>query len=145
MLTRKNNRRFLPDKLSKDLLKNKFFTSESLVKLVQSYRKKRRKSTFFSYHCVNISLNFLLLQGIQLHKSGIYVNLIRCFYDPVFFARLFKSLKTTSAHEQFGAMPFGTLRQAAHHHQAKPVSDSTEFDRMNRKRKIQRQLLWEQI
>ena len=64
MLTGKNKRRFRPHKLSKDLLKNEFFTSESLVKLVQSYRKKTRKSTFFSYHYVNIRLNFLLLQRI---------------------------------------------------------------------------------
>ena len=63
----------MPDKLSKDLLKNKFFTSESLVKLEQSYRKKMRKATFFSYHYLNIRLNFLLLQRIKHHKSGIYV------------------------------------------------------------------------
>ena len=72
MLTGKNKGRFRPHKLSKDLLKNKFFTSESLVKLVQSYRKKTRKSTFFSYHYVNIRLNFLLLQRIiQLPQSEI--------------------------------------------------------------------------
>ena len=72
MLTGKNNRRFWLHKLSKDLLKNEFFTSESLVKLVQSYGKKTRKSVFFSYHCVNIRLNFVLLQRIiQLRQSEI--------------------------------------------------------------------------
>ena len=93
MLTGKNNSRFMLPKLSKDLLKNKFFTSESLAKLGQSYRKKTRKSAFFCYLCVNIRLNFSLLPGSTAQSSV----LCNCFYGNGFFARLCKSLKTTSA------------------------------------------------
>ena len=106
MLTGKNKGVDLfPTGFTSDLLtKSLFFTSKSLVKPVRSYRKKRRKSTFFCYLYVNIRLNFLLLHRIKLHKSGIYVNLIRCVYAPVFFVRLSKSSKTTSANAQFYEM-----------------------------------------
>jgi len=49
----------------------------------------------------------------KLHKSEIYAIHPMSFTGSVVIVRLFKSLKATSANKQFGAMPFGTLRQAA--------------------------------